>query len=485
MRPGRDPGDGIGTTLLPSSGPLVALRILFRVGSADDPRGREGLASLTAAMLEEGGAGRMGYAELLDALYPMAASIDVRADKDVTVVSGTVHRDNLDSYYGLLRQVLLEPRFDRGEFDRLKREHLDALVNGLRATDDEGLGKEALQAALYDGHPYGRPDVGTVQGIGAITLDDVESFHGARFGRERCDVGLAGGFPEGFAERVLSDLAALPAGRAGRPSLPAPPRPSGVAATIVTKPARAFAISIGHPIDVTRADDEFYPLLVACSHLGEHRTFHGVLMNAMRARRGLNYGDYAYVESFVQDGDSTFALPNVPRRQQAFSIWIRPVEPRRAHFAIRLALRELARLAESGMSRARFEATRAFLLAYSRLWTQTPSRRLGHEMDGKLHGRASVVDELARRLPAMTVEEVNAAARRHLTAADVHLVVVASEPGGGDLAEALVADRPSPIDYASETDPEILREDREIARFPLRVRADRVRVVQATRLFEE
>ena len=94
----------------------------------------------------------------------------------------------------------------------------------------------------------------------------------------------------------------------------------------VEKDCRSTAISIGFPIDVTRASPDFYALMIANSHLGEHRTFNGRLMIRMREVRGLNYGDYSYIEHFVQDGGSTFPLTNFTRSQQYFSIWIRPVQ---------------------------------------------------------------------------------------------------------------------------------------------------------------
>ena len=122
---------------------------------------------------------------------------------------------------------------------------------------------------------------------------------------------------------------------------------------------------------MTRRDDDFYALAVANSYLGEHRTFNGKLMQDLRGKRGLNYGDYSYIEDFIQEGDSTFPVPNNPRRQQYFSIWIRPVPTDKAVFALRAALWELDRLVEHGMSPAEFEATRSFLLNYSKLWVQT------------------------------------------------------------------------------------------------------------------
>jgi zinc protease len=207
-------------------------------------------------------------------------------------------------------------------------------------------------------------------------------------------------------------------------------------------------------------------------------------MNAMRTKRGLNYGDYSYVEDFVQDGMTTFPLPNTPRRSQTFSIWIRPVAPAHAHFAIRQAMRELARFVEDGLTPQAFEETREFLLRYSRLWTQTPSRRLGYALDGAFYGRKGIVEELEERLPALDVRQVNEAVRRHVSADAAFVAVVADPEGAPAFLDRFASNAPSPIVYDTETAPDVLDEDREIAAFPLRVAGARARVVPAEAMFE-
>ena len=134
---------------------------------------------------------------------------------------------------------------------------------------------------------------------------------------------------------------------------------------------------------MTRKDPDFYPLTVARSYLGEHRTFNGVLMNQLREVRGLNYGDYAYIENFIQDGWTTFPLPNIARRQQHFEIWLRPVPPHNGLFALRAALYETDKLIRDGIPQAGFEATKTFLMNYSNLWAQDVSRRLGYAIDAR------------------------------------------------------------------------------------------------------
>src|SRR6266516_5659039 len=101
----------IPTVLLPGSSPLVTFRILFMTGSSFDPPGKEGVAALTAAMLAEGGTRTRNYQQIVEAMYPMATSLEWQVDKEMTVFSGTTHLENLDSYYALLKDMLLEPGF--------------------------------------------------------------------------------------------------------------------------------------------------------------------------------------------------------------------------------------------------------------------------------------------------------------------------------------------------------------------------------------
>ena len=460
--------------------PLVAIRLVFEVGSIDDPPGKEGLAALTAAMVGQGGATSRTYAELLDALYPMAAGISVHVSRELTTLSGTVHRDNLDAYVELMLDQILTPRFDPADFARNRSAAVDFITKTLRSEDDEALGKEALEGALYAGHPYGHPVDGTEASLSAITLDDVRAFHAQHFARTRLTVGLGGGVPADLAEKLRARLAALPAGAARGPLPPAPPL-TGRQVLLVDKPGRSTAISIGHPHGLTRKDPDFVPLFLAMSYLGEHRTFNGVLMQNMRGKRGLNYGDYAYAEAFEQDGGSTLPLPNVLRRLQRFEIWVRPVPADKAAFALRQALFETQRVLEQGIPQQGFEETRDYLMAFSRLWTQDADRRIGYAVDAALAGRDLAAD-LQARLPTLTRDEVNAAMRKHISLD--HLVAVLAGPDAAALKDLLVSGVPTPLVYDTEGTPaDILAEDALIQVFPLALTADRIRIVPAATMF--
>jgi zinc protease len=483
---------GPATLLRVESSPLVAFRFLLRAGSQNDPPGKEGLAALTAAMVAEGGTKTKSYDQLLFAFYPMDGSLNGACRKEVTVFQGVIHRDNLGAYIPLATEMLAQPRFAAEDFERLRNEALDYVTKFLRANNDEELGKWTLQVELYQDHPYGHPDRGTARGLKAITLDDVKGFHRRHYTREAMNLGMAGGFDESTHQRLEERFAGLLLAeprpvRVHRvdsriPNLPTPRAPKGLEITIVEKPADATAISIGFPIDLTRRDDDFYALAVANSYLGEHRTFNGMLMQDLRSKRGLNYGDYSYIEDFIQEGGTTFPVPNDPRRQQYFSIWIRPVPSDKSVFALRAALWDFHRLVERGMTKTEFEATRSFLLNYSKLWVQTLSRRLGYRIDGDFYGRKDLVTELADRLPKLTADQVNAAVRKHLKPEGMKVAIVARDAAG--LRALLTSGKPTPIRYDTEGTPEdVLAEDKQIAVFPLKDVS--VRIVPVEQMFEK
>src|SRR5262245_20287337 len=129
------------TVFLPGTSPLVTFRILFMTGSAFDPPGKEGLAALTASMLSRGGTRSLTYDQIVQALYPMASSVNSQVDKEMTVFTGSTHIENLDRYYELFRQMLLEPGFRAEDFMRLREDAINFLKVSLRESNDEELGK--------------------------------------------------------------------------------------------------------------------------------------------------------------------------------------------------------------------------------------------------------------------------------------------------------------------------------------------------------
>jgi zinc protease len=90
----------------PSHSPIVTIRVVFEAASADDPRGSEGVTNLAAKWIVGGGAGELPYAQIAERLDPMAGRIESRVGRDQTVFLGRVHRDHLEPFSEMFRDIL-------------------------------------------------------------------------------------------------------------------------------------------------------------------------------------------------------------------------------------------------------------------------------------------------------------------------------------------------------------------------------------------
>lgn len=463
--------------------PTISFRLWFKTGSQHDPTGKQGLAAITAAMLTDGSTRKNSYEEILDKLFPLASGYSASTSVEMTVVTGRTHKDNLGEYYPLLREALLEPAFKQDDLDRIKSQVLNYLENQLRYASDEELGKAILYNTIFDGTPYGHITSGTIEAVKSITVDDVKNFYKQHFTRENVAIGLGGGFDAALVETMKKDLQQLPSG--SPPPIPAPqPKPfKGLNVTIVEKDAQSTAISMGFPINLLRGSKEWYALAVATSWLGEHRNSSSHLYQVIREERGLNYGDYAYIENFPNGGGLQMPPQNVARRKQIFEIWIRPVPNETRHFALRAALREFKKLVDNGMTEAQFDLTRRFLKKYVLHYAPTTGERLGYAIDDRFYNiEGSHLENFRKMMDEVTLADVNAAIRKHWQYENMQIAIVTK--GAQEFKDALVADAPSPITYSSPKSAEVLEEDKEIIAFPLKVKAENVRIVPVEQLFQ-
>lgn len=463
--------------------PLVSFRILLKIGSSFDPAEKEGLCQLTLSMLANGGTKTLTIKEIQEKFYPMAAGVGLQVGKEMSVFTGTIHIDNLENYYAIFKEMLLDPGFREDDFTRLKTNQLNFLEKTLVGNMDEQFGKEILNLMMYENHPYGHHNAGTVESVRSLTLDDVRVFYQDHFKQGNVTIGLAGGYPAGFPATVMADFGVLPEGFDSRLELPAQRMPEGLEIVIADKQTPATNISMGFPHTIGKSSDDFFALWIACSHFGEHRQSLSLLYQKIREERGQNYGDYAYADHFVQ-GRRKFPATNYCRQQQYFSIWIRALANSNRHFVLRQALRELKKLVEEGISEERFQLVRKYLLNYTKLYAQTLGERLGWQMDSHYYGYQDFLAEVQERLPKITRKDVNNAIKAYLNSENVYIAIITQDATA--LKNDLIANTPSPISYANPNMPQsILDEDLVIQTFPLDIQPDKIRIAKASDFFQK
>ncbi|MFN0156781.1 MAG: M16 family metallopeptidase [Bacteroidota bacterium] len=469
--------------LLPvQNDPTVSFRIWFKVGSQNDPAGKEGLAAITAAMVSDGSTKTNTYEQVLDKLFPLASGYSGSASTEMTIISGRTHKDNLNDYYPLLAEAILEPAFKQEDLDRIKSQVLNQLENTLRYASDEELGKAVLYNSIFDGTPYGHIAEGTVEAIKSITLDDIRKFYEQHYTRDNLSIGLGGGFDGALVNRLKKDLSTLPAGMPKSVPRPEPKALNGIQVTIVEKDAPATAISMGFPIDLLRGTKEWYALAIANSWLGEHRNSSSHLYQVIREGRGLNYGDYSYIENFPNGGRLQMPPQNVARRKQIFEMWIRPVPHEARHFALRAALRAFRNLVDGGMTESQFSLTRGFLKKYVLHYAPTTMERLGYAIDDQFYVlNGSHLERFRKMMDEVTLADVNAAVKKHWQYSNVKIAIVTKD--AASLKDALMKDLPSPITYSSPKSETILQEDKDISTFPLGIKPENIRLMKVEDLF--
>jgi zinc protease len=468
---------------LPGESPLIDIRIQFEVGSIDDPAGKEGLTYLTAYSLSQGGTEKRTYQDLLSLFYPWAVSVDTTVGKEMVTFSATVHRDHLEAFTETFAEMMGSPSFSDKDLARLQDKGKNYLTQDLRVNNDEELGKEALYLQIFpSSHPYGHHNFGTVSGLESITVEDLKSHYQKHFRPERMVVGVAGGYPKGYPDRLADALAESLASQVEipeRPDISRPAAPDGRRVTIIEKDTRSVAMSLGFPIEVNRSHPDWAALFLFRSFFGEHRSSNSYLYQKLRESRGLNYGDYAYIEYFPNGMYLTKPEPNYPRQEQIFQIWIRPVQPETALFALRATFYELEKVLREGLTEHQFEATRSFLKKNAPLLVASSSQNLGYALDSRYYESGPFVERLRRDLDKLTLDDVNTAIKKHIQADDIEVVLVSKN--ADVLRRDLMDSKPSPMKYNSEKPQSVLDEDNIIQSFPLNL--DEVRIVPVNALF--
>lgn len=480
----------------------IVFKVQFMNGSIADPAGQEGLTYATAMMMAQGAAGGMSYAEIQDRLYPWAANYTALVDKQAVTFTFQAPAAHAAEFYAIVKDVLLSPDFLEQDFSRIQKQQQNYVDQVVRASSDEDYSKFALEHLLFRGGNMAHLVEGTSASVPAISLDDVKAHYKNAFTRNNVKLGIAGNYSDAMMQLFRADMGGLPATEFNAPQPSKANQPDGIEVEIIAKEgAFGSAIFTGAPLGITRSDDEFAALMIANSWMGEHRKSYSRLYQKIRETRSMNYGDYSYIEWYESGG--LFQLPpsGVPRASNYWAIWIRPVqianqlkaqypelagvEIGHAHFALRLAIREFDLLIENGLSEEDFEATRTFLRSYSKLYAQSPEQQLGWLMDSRFYGRKDWLAELDQLLANATLEQVNAAIRKHWQTDNMFVTIVTDVSEAPALAGSLISNAPSPMSYSdlvrSGLPQEVLDEDAAVAVYPLNVR--KVTIVESKDTF--
>jgi zinc protease len=389
--------------------PFMALEIQFRGGTSLEASDKRGVVNLMAATLEEG-AGEMDSRAFAEARDALAASFRFDAGTDSVGVSAQFLTENRDQAIELLREALVNPRFDQDAVDRVREQVLSNLRSNEK--DPGTIAAERFDLLAFGDHPYATTGDGTVETVTALTRDDVVAAHKAALARDRIFVAAAGDITADELGRLLDRLLGdLPATGAPQPQDAPWLLPPGI--TVEDFPSPQSTVFFGQ-IGIPRDDPDFFPAFVLNEILGGGR-FTARLMTEVREKRGLTYGIGTYIVN-MDHADMILGQFSTSNDKTAE--------------AIEVVKAEWGRIGQEGVSPEELEATKTYLTgSYPlRFDGNGPIARIlvGMQMDGM---PIDYVTTRNAKVEAVTMDDIKRVATRLFTPDALHFVVVGQPQG--------------------------------------------------------
>ncbi|SDF09303.1 zinc protease [Salipiger thiooxidans] len=389
--------------------PFTSLQIRFRGGTSLDAPGKRGATNLMVGLLEEG-AGELDARGFAEAREQLAASFDYDASADAVSVSARFLSENRDAAVELLRESLVNPRFDQDAIDRVREQ----VLSGIRsdAMDPDAIASATFDAMVFGDHPYGSDPQGTEQSVTALDRDDMIAAHDATMTRDRVYIAAAGDItPEELSaliDRLLGDLPET------GPALPPDVAAETTAGTTVVPFDTPQSVAVFGHEGLAIDDPDFFAAYVMNTILGGG-SFESRLMNEVREKRGLTYGVYSYLAGMDH---AELLMGRVASAND------------RIAEAISVIRDEWAKMASEGVTEQELEQTKTYLTgAYPLRFdgNGTIARILvGMQMDGL---PADYIASRNDRIEAVTQDDVKRVAARVLRPDALRFVVVGQPEG--------------------------------------------------------
>ena len=278
--------NGIGVWLVPlPDRELVSVQVVTDAGAASEDEAQAGVAALTAQLLVTG-TQRLDAEAFAEVSERLGVEVSSESSWDSARAGFTALGEKLDEGMGLLAEMLRAPRLDEREFDRLKAERLNDI---LQARADPGrLADESFLREVYaDGIPYGRLSAGTPESVEALTVDDARAHHATRYAPTVANVIVAGAFERGSALAAIEAHLGDWSGSGPGHRVIEPVQRAGRRIVLVDRPGSVQSeLRVGH-LGINRAHPRYFAAIVMAALLGG--VFGSRLNRRLREELGYTY----------------------------------------------------------------------------------------------------------------------------------------------------------------------------------------------------
>jgi zinc protease len=392
------------------SRPILSLQFAFVGGAAQDPEGKEGVATFVAGMLDEG-AGDLDSEAFQNRLEDLAAKFSVNASYDHISVSFQALTQNREESLKLLRMALISPHFKPEDADRI-REQLTASLR-VDEKDPDKVASNEWHKLAFGSHPYGRPSNGTLESVAKIGPDDLRAFVKAIFARDSLKVAVVGDIDAAALGEALDNVFGdLPAQSHRQPVQDfvwqtAPKQ------RIVSMPNPQSVVQLGFK-GLKRNDPDFIPAYIL-NHAVGGGGFSSKLMQEVREKRGLAYSVSTHLYPLDHAG---IFLGGVATENKSVGL------------SLDLIRAELDRASKDGLTAKELREAKDFLIGSFALRFDTSGKIAAQLLAIQLDDLG--IDYIERRngeVEAVTLDDIKRVGKRVLEPKNL-IVTVVGEPEG-------------------------------------------------------
>jgi zinc protease len=406
--------------LMPRQGlPLLNVRVTVKGGSESDPDELAGLARIGASMLERGTQKR-NRAQLAEHLDFLGATLRTEVNRQSTSVQMEFLSKDQNQALDILEDVLLNSKFPEDEFKLVQAQTLDALKAG-KENPQRAIGPYFRAFFFGPRHPNAHMETGDELSVAKLTRAAVMDYYRKMYVGKNVVAVVAGDFvPADLSAKMRKLLGAMPAGEPYQwKKDPGLQKPSGPRLLLVDKPdATQTYFYIGQAgIDRTNPDRTAIDLVNTLFG----GSFTSMLNDALRVESGLTYGASSRVDKDRLTGSiaiSTFTKTETTAQ------------------AIDLALAQLKKLGDQGISAAQLASAKAYVKGdYPTRALETADQLANVVTDFEIFDlNKGEVDDFISRIDAVTVEQANAIARKYYRLENLVFVLVGNAAKIRDLA---------------------------------------------------
>jgi zinc protease len=385
--------------------PAVSLRLIVRAGGAQDPESKGGVASLVAALLDQGTTSKTAE-QVASQIDSIGGLMSTGAGNDLTFIQAIVMKDSLDVGLDLVSDIARNPNFAPEEIERQREQVLSGMKVGYE--DPDYIANMVFDRLVYGFNPYGRPDSGTPESVARITRDDLLAFHKSWFGANNAILAIVGDvtLDEAFAgaERAF--------GKWARTEIQTvkpldPPQPTRRLVVIDRPGAVQTEIRVGN-LGLPRKNKDYLALDLAINILGGEggNRLHRVL----RSERGLTYGASADTNAFKDAGN---IVAETDTRSETTGE------------ALRLMVDEFWRLQRQRVRDGELADAQAYLTGSFPLTIETPSAIALQILNAVFYGLdLNDLQTYRERVNAITPDDIQRVAREYLHPDRLSIVLV-------------------------------------------------------------